>query len=131
MGGSAPRILSIDDYYVVLEETGSASWNEDLEEQYRQNLLKSLKRNLDDGHFSFFIIDSLHLKATEIMEVFSASNSRSFAVFLAELENKSYTHSTRKCSEEDLEVIDFYVTNTTALISFFLPENKKQLGGGP
>lgn len=109
MGGSAPRILSIDDYYVMIDDTGPLPWNQELEEQYRMNLLKSLKRNLDDGHFSFFIVDALHLKASEILEVSVSAKERGFATFLVELEQSNYASSTRKCSDDDLEVKSYNI----------------------
>lgn len=107
MGGSAPRILSIDDYY-LLEDGSPAPWDEHLEEQYRQNLLKSLRRNLDDGHFPFIIVDALHAKSEEVMDVVIAAKSRAFAVFLADLPAKEFTTSTRKCTEQDLQVRVLY-----------------------
>lgn len=104
MGGSAPRILSIDDYYLVDDGSSPIPWQEDQEEQYRQSLLKSLRRNLDEGHFSFIIIDAPHIKITEISDVQSAARSRAFAVFLVDLPDEGRPGVTRKCTKEDYEV---------------------------
>ncbi len=106
MGGSAPRILSIDDYYLMDDGTSPVPWQEEQEEQYRQSLLKSLKKNLDDGHFSFIIVDSLHIKASDILEVHNAARTRAFSVFLVDLPDDLRRAGTnRKCTEKDLEVI--------------------------
>lgn len=107
MGGSAPRILSIDDYY-TMEDGSPVPWHEDQEEQYRQNLLKSLRRNLDDGHFPFVIVDALHLRASEVVEVASTARGRAFSVFLVDLPDRGIAGTTtRKCSEKDIEVGTF------------------------
>ncbi len=104
MGGSAPRILSIDDYY-SMDDGSPVAWQSDQEEQYRQNLLKSLKRNLDDGHFPFVIVDALHARSNEVVEVASTARGRAFSVFLVDLpERMSTGTTTRKCSDSDIEV---------------------------
>ena len=102
-GGSAPRILSIDDYY--LTEDSIPDWLEEQESQYKLNLIKSLKRNLEDGHFSFIIVDSLSLKASDVMDLAEPSRLRGFAVFLVDLPERAATGTTRNCTEADLEVL--------------------------
>ena len=103
-GGSAPRILSIDDYF-LMEESSPTPWQEDLEDQYFQNLLKSLKRNLEDGHFPFIIVDALHIKASEVFDVANLAHSRAFTVYLIDLPEKEIvTATTRKCSDGEVEV---------------------------
>lgn len=104
MGGSAPRILSIDDYYLMDDGSSPVEWQEDQEETYRQSLLKSLKRNLDDGHFSFIIVDALCIKVTDVLDIYNTARSRAFAVFLVDLTDNSRPATTRKCSEKDIEV---------------------------
>ena len=104
IGGSAPRILSIDDYYLMDDGSSPVAWTEDQEEQYRQSLIKSLKRNLDDGHFTFIIVDALHVKISEILDVHSTAKSRAFAVYLVDLPDNPRAGTTRKCTEKDLEV---------------------------
>lgn len=100
-GGSAPRILSIDDYY--LTEDTVPVWNEEQESQYKLNLLKSLKRNLEDGHFSFIIVDTLNLKASDVMDLAEPARFRGFAVFLVDLPDKAATGTTRNCTIADIE----------------------------
>ena len=109
MGGSAPRILSIDDYY-SMDDGSPVAWHEDQEDQYRQNLLKSLKRNLDDGHFPFIIVDALHVRASEVVEVASTARGRAFSVFLIDLPDRGTPGTTsRKCSEQDIEVNSYSI----------------------
>ena len=126
MGGSAPRILSIDDYY-LMDESGPV-WNEEQERQYKLNLLKSFKRNLEDGHFSFIIVDTLNLKASDLMDLSEPARLRGFAVFLVDLPERGTPGTTRHCTEKDIEVLlfnggmDLFVTN-----SLFELENEKRL----
>jgi len=102
-GSSAPRILSIDDYFLI-DESSPTPWQEDLEEQYFQNLLKSLKRNLEDGHFPFIIVDALYIKASEVLDVANLAHSRFFTVYLIDLPEKdTITETTRKCSDQEME----------------------------
>lgn len=132
MGGSTPRILSIDDYYSI-DDGSPVPWQEDQEEQYRQNLLKSLKRNLDDGHFPFIIVDALHLLTNEVVEVVAIARSRAFSVFLVDLPDRGVPGSTaRKCSENDIEVrptmIVLLLLSTSSNGNFII-ENEDKLAG--
>ena len=104
VGGSAPRILSIDDYYLM--DDSVPVWNSDQEEEYRQNLIKSFKRNLDEGHFPFIIVDSLNMKASDVLDLSGPARLRGFAVFLVDLPaSSSRPGLTRKnMSNEDLQV---------------------------
>ena len=83
-------------------------WNEEQESQYKLNLLKSLKRNLEDGHFSFIIVDTLNLKASDVMDLAEPARFRGFAVFLVDLPDKAATGTTRNCTIADIEVVHFY-----------------------
>jgi YLP motif-containing protein 1 len=71
-GSSAPRLLSIDDYFLVesektskCEKTGRNvverkmiyEYEADLEETYMQSLIKSFKKTISDGLFDFIIVD--------------------------------------------------------------------------
>jgi len=88
-----------------MDDGSPTPWQEDLEQQYFQNLLKSLKRNLEDGHFPFIIVDALHIKAREVLDVANIARSRAFAVFLVDLSDKgTITDTKRKCSEKEVEV---------------------------
>lgn len=103
MGGSAPRILSIDDYYLMDES--SPVWNDEQERGYKLNLLKSFKRNLEDGHFSFIIVDTLNLKASDLLDLSEPARLRGFAVFLVDLPERGIPGTTRHCTENDIEVL--------------------------
>ena len=71
-GGSAPRILSIDDYFMSevdetkkCEKTGRNvsvrkivyEFDAGSEDNYMHYLVKSFKKNLTDGMFNFIIVD--------------------------------------------------------------------------
>lgn len=102
MGGSPPRILSIDDYY-LMDDT-SPIWTGQQEEQYRHNLIKMFKRNLDDGHFSFIIVDSLSLTSAHVMDLLKPAQMRGFAVYLIDLPPTNRPGATRKCTDNDVQV---------------------------
>lgn len=107
MGGSAPRILSIDDYF-LMDDGPPPAWTDQLEEQYRQSLVKSFKRNLDDGHFAFIIVDTLNLRVSHLLDLTGPARLRGFSVFLVDLPARSQKSakpaaSTRQCSEQDLK----------------------------
>ena len=88
MGGSAPRILSIDDYF-LMDDGPPPAWTDQLEEQYRQSLVKSFKRNLDDGHFAFIIVDTLNLRVSHLLYLTGPARLRGFSVFLVDLPARS------------------------------------------
>ena len=81
-------------------------WSSELEEQYRQNLIKSFKRNLDDGHFAFIIVDSLNLKESDVLDLAIPARMRGFAVYLVDLPlDNDRSGATRKCSDQDLQAM--------------------------
>ena len=105
LGGSAPRILSIDDYF-LMDDGVPPVWTSELEEQYRQNLIKSFKRNLDDGHFAFIIVDSLNLKESDVLDLAVPARMRGFAVYLVDLPlDNDRPGETRKCNDQDLQTM--------------------------
>lgn len=95
LGGDAPRILSLDDYFmteiekeVVDEETGRKLKKKVLEYEYescaephyRGSLLKAFKKTVSDGFFSFIIVDSVNEKTKDYEEMWSFAKSKGFQV---------------------------------------------------
>ncbi|KAB7501915.1 YLP motif-containing protein 1 [Armadillidium nasatum] len=76
-GGSAPRILCLDDYFMIEVEklvkepdTGKMmmeyEYEAHLEDQYRQALVRSFKKQIDEGFFPFIIIDCVYVGEIEV-----------------------------------------------------------------
>ncbi|KAH9495062.1 hypothetical protein Btru_018729 [Bulinus truncatus] len=99
-GGSAPRMLCLDDYFMVETDkeatdpdTGKKvkkkaieyEYEQALEEAYRQSLLKSFKKTVDDGFFPFIILDATNEKVAHFAEFWSYAKSKGFQVYVGEL----------------------------------------------
>ncbi|GFO17041.1 ylp motif-containing protein 1 [Plakobranchus ocellatus] len=99
-GGSAPRMLCLDDYFMVEvdkqevdPDTGKKvkkkvleyEYEQALENAYRQSLLKSFKKTVDDGFFPFIIVDATNEKVVHFSEFWSYAKSRGFQVYVGEL----------------------------------------------
>lgn len=95
MGASAPRILSIDDYFatevdevIKCPKTGkdiphkviAYEYEQAMEERYLQYLVKSFKKTVTDGYFDFIVVDAVYEKMEHVMEVISYGRSNGFVV---------------------------------------------------
>ncbi|KAL6497422.1 hypothetical protein OROGR_029351 [Orobanche gracilis] len=87
-GGSAPRIHSMDEYFMteVEESEGSRSsgsfrgrkpvmkkvmeycYEPEMEEAYRSSMLKAFKKTLDEGAFPFVIVDDRNLRVADFAQ---------------------------------------------------------------
>ncbi|ESO90064.1 hypothetical protein LOTGIDRAFT_123812, partial [Lottia gigantea] len=100
-GGAAPRMLCLDDYFMVEvekkdkdPETGKQistkvleyQYEAEVEEAYRQSLYKSFKKTIDDGFFPFIVIDATHEKVKHFEEFWSYAKSKGFQVYIVEVE---------------------------------------------
>uniref|UniRef100_A0A1Q3F4V8 YLP motif-containing protein 1 n=1 Tax=Culex tarsalis TaxID=7177 RepID=A0A1Q3F4V8_CULTA len=102
-GGQAPRVLSLDDYFLVETEerepdpkTGRPvlvtkaeyKFDGDMEDIYMQNLVKAFKRTVTEDVFHFIIIDcpNEHLKYYNEFYAFARSNG--FKVFTVTLQTE-------------------------------------------
>ncbi|KAF5286057.1 hypothetical protein FQA39_LY16461 [Lamprigera yunnana] len=98
-GGSAPRILCLDDYFMVeqekeIEEDGRKikikemvyEYEEEMEASYRQSLMKSFKKTLTDGYFNFIIIDNINDKVKYFGEMWSNAKQNGFQVYICQME---------------------------------------------
>lgn len=100
--GSAPRILSIDDYFmvekdiVVTDENGKQikakefvyEYEESLEESYRESLLKAFKKTADAPYFKFIIVDAINCLVPHFHEFQSHASSKGFTVYICEMNDK-------------------------------------------
>ncbi len=130
-GGSAPRILSIDDYFMTEHDvtvkdsdTGRTTtktvhvtpnwtvpqqesmnydkefddncplspqvmkyeYEMEMEEIYRQSLLKSFKKQIDNLLFNFIILDSFNEKVEYFEDFWSYAKSKGFQVYTVEIQ---------------------------------------------
>ncbi|OMP08996.1 YLP motif-containing protein 1 [Corchorus olitorius] len=114
-GGDAPRIHSMDDYFMTeVEKDGetdskSASsarskktmkkmvmeycYEPEMEEAYRESMLKAFKRTLEDGSFSFVIVDDRNLRVADFAQFWAIGKViallSALGFFFVDLEQRS------------------------------------------
>lgn len=77
----------------------------ELEESYRTSLIKSFKKQIDDGYFSFIMVDCINHLTKHYEEMWSYAKQRGFEVYIAELEvdiNQAVTRNVHAWKEEAL-----------------------------
>jgi len=89
-GGGAPRILCLDDYFMVEGGEGKArvmqyEFDAALEPRYRASLIKSYRKQVDDGFFPFIILDCINDRVEHFQEVLNYSAANGFEVYLGEV----------------------------------------------
>ncbi|ESQ31639.1 hypothetical protein EUTSA_v10003777mg [Eutrema salsugineum] len=112
-GGSAPRIHSMDDYFMAevekVEESDSASsrsgrskrpivkkvmeycYEPEMEEAYRSSMLKAFKRTLEDGAFSFVIVDDRNLRVADFAQFWATAKRSGYEAYIMEATYKDPT----------------------------------------
>ncbi|KAL1812490.1 hypothetical protein ACET3Z_022555 [Daucus carota] len=105
-GGDPPRIHSMDDYFMTevekvvdsdLKSTGSIRgrkpvmktvmeycYEPEMEEAYRSSMLKAFKKTLDEGVFSFIIVDDRNLRVADFAQFWATAKRSGFEVYLLE-----------------------------------------------
>ncbi|XP_016450300.1 uncharacterized protein LOC107775130 [Nicotiana tabacum] len=105
-GGTAPRIHSMDDYFMtevdkveeseITKSSGSVRgkkitkkvmeycYEPEMEEAYRSSMLKSFKKTLDDGAFSFVIVDDRNLRVADFAQFWATAKRSGYEVYLLE-----------------------------------------------
>ncbi|KAL1450763.1 hypothetical protein WDU94_003088 [Cyamophila willieti] len=117
------RILSLDDYFMtsevekeILDERGQKKrvktfeyeYEAELEESYRQSLVKSFKKNVTDAFFSFLIVDANNDQLSYYADMYLHAKSKGFAVFVVETTRDvtfCLAHNERNRSERDIRNI--------------------------
>jgi YLP motif-containing protein 1 len=99
-GGTAPRMLCLDDYFVVEvqkvetdPETGKKvkktvmeyEYDAAMEPSYHVSFLKNFKRQIDECYFNFIIVDAVFDKVAQLDEFWSYAKSKGFQVYVAEV----------------------------------------------
>ncbi|KAK6148523.1 hypothetical protein DH2020_019435 [Rehmannia glutinosa] len=106
-GGSAPRIHSMDEYFMtevekVEENEGSRSsgsvrgkkpvmkkvmeycYEPEMEEAYRSSMLKAFRKTLDEGAFPFVIVDDRNLRVADFAQFWATAKRSGYEVYLLE-----------------------------------------------
>jgi len=99
--GSAPRILSLDDYFCTEKEksvkdktTGKTTtqkvmeyeYDKELEGAYRFSLNKAFRKTVDDGFFHFIILDCINARTEHYAEMSSYAATQGFKVYVAQMD---------------------------------------------
>lgn len=79
-GGAAPRTLSLDDYMAGGEDDDDDVSASEMEEQYREQLFRAFKRQIDEGYFSFLILDAVHARQKDFLHFAEYARRRAFQV---------------------------------------------------
>ncbi|KFK27999.1 hypothetical protein AALP_AA8G458600 [Arabis alpina] len=112
-GGSAPRIHSMDDYFMTevekVEESDSTSsssgrskrpvvkkvmeycYEPEMEEAYRSSMLKAFKRTLEDGAFNFVIVDDRNLRVPDFAQFWATAKRSGYEAYILEATYKDPT----------------------------------------
>ncbi|EDV29456.1 uncharacterized protein TRIADDRAFT_51811 [Trichoplax adhaerens] len=122
-GGNPPRILSLDDYFLTEVEktikdpnTGKVTktkateyaYEKEMEDVYRASLFKSFCRTVDEGFFSFIMVDDVHNKASQFLSMWQHAKKKDFEVYVAEITADAHecaTRSTHGRTENEIEEI--------------------------
>ncbi|KAJ3692021.1 hypothetical protein LUZ60_012371 [Juncus effusus] len=104
-GGDPPRIHSMDDYFMIevekdVEESEGLSsksrgkkltkkvveycYEAEMEETYRESMLKAFKKTLDEGKFTFVIVDDRNLRVADFAQFWAISKRAGYEVYLLE-----------------------------------------------
>ncbi|KAH8275049.1 hypothetical protein KR018_004855 [Drosophila ironensis] len=100
MGGATPRILSIDDYFIIENDyeikcpkTGKKipqkeilyEYDETMENVYMQYLIKSFKKTLNDNLYDFIIVDCNNNSLRTLNEFYCNAKDSNFVPFIVDL----------------------------------------------
>ncbi|KAF5204750.1 Ylp motif-containing protein [Thalictrum thalictroides] len=106
-GANAPRIHSMDDYFMtevekveeseVSKSSGSIKgkkrvtkkvmeycYEPEMEEAYRSSMLKAFKKTLEDGIFTFIIVDDRNLRVADFAQFWASAKRSGYEVYLLE-----------------------------------------------
>ncbi|KAK2411328.1 P-loop containing nucleoside triphosphate hydrolase superfamily protein [Trifolium repens] len=106
-GGDAPRIHSMDDYFMtevekVEDNDGSKSsssgrnkrpvikkvmeycYEPEMEEAYRSSMLKAFKKTVEEGVFTFIIVDDRNLRVADFAQFWATAKRSGYEVYILE-----------------------------------------------
>ncbi|XP_027192991.1 uncharacterized protein [Cicer arietinum] len=103
-GGDAPRIHSMDEYFMteVEDNDGSKSsssgrnkrpvtkkvmeycYEPEMEEAYRSSMLKAFKKTVEEGFFTFIIVDDRNLRVADFAQFWATAKRSGYEVYILE-----------------------------------------------
>nr|XP_043635824.1 uncharacterized protein LOC122606976 [Erigeron canadensis] len=106
-GGEAPRIHSMDEYFMtevekaedselskasgalrgkrqVMKKVMEYCYEPEMEEAYRASMLKAFKKTLDEGVFSFIIVDDRNLRVADFAQFWATAKRSGYEVYIVE-----------------------------------------------
>ncbi|XP_068464684.1 uncharacterized protein [Phaseolus vulgaris] len=103
-GGDAPRIHSMDDYFMTEVEDSEASkssssgrnkkpvtkkvmeycYEPEMEEAYRSSMLKAFKKTVEEGVFTFIIVDDRNLRVADFAQFWATAKRSGYEVYILE-----------------------------------------------
>ncbi|XP_078344222.1 uncharacterized protein LOC144629860 isoform X2 [Oculina patagonica] len=120
-GAHAPRILALDDYFLMEVEKSEQDpdtgkkvkkkvteyvYEEEMEEAYRTSLFKSFTKTLEDGFFPVVIVDAIHDKVEHFEKYWSHAKQKGFEVYVAELMADAHACAKRNSHNRTFEDIN-------------------------
>lgn len=127
-GGQAPRVLSLDDYFLVDTEvrepdpkTGRPvlvtkseyKFDGDMEDIYMQNLVKAFKRTITEDVFHFIIVDCPNEHLKYYNEFYAVARSSGFKVFTVTLQTEIDLCIEQNIHKRTADEIRSYANNWT------------------
>ncbi|KAI4343843.1 hypothetical protein L6164_011145 [Bauhinia variegata] len=106
-GGDAPRIHSMDDYFMTevekVEDNGTSKslssgrgkkavtkkvmeycYEPEMEEAYRSSMLKAFKKTVEEGVFTFIIVDDRNLRVADFAQFWATAKRLGYEVYILE-----------------------------------------------
>lgn len=110
-GGDAPRIHSMDDYFMTevekvdenevpksstsirgkkpnMKKVMEYCYEPEMEEAYRSSMLKAFKKTVEEGVFSFIIVDDRNLRVADFAQFWAIAKRSGYEVYLLEASYK-------------------------------------------
>ncbi|KAG6635396.1 hypothetical protein CIPAW_11G039300 [Carya illinoinensis] len=106
-GGHAPRIHSMDDYFMtevekvengdvlkssilsrgkkpITKKVMEYCYEPEMEESYRSSMLKAFKKTVEEGVFTFIIVDDRNLRVADFAQFWAIAKSSGYEVYILE-----------------------------------------------
>ncbi|XP_061346603.1 uncharacterized protein LOC133292228 [Gastrolobium bilobum] len=106
-GGDAPRIHSMDDYFMtevekvedndaskssssgrnkkpVMKKVMEYCYEPEMEEAYRSSMLKAFKKTVEEGVFTFIIVDDRNLRVADFAQFWATAKRSGYEVYILE-----------------------------------------------
>lgn len=87
-------------------------YEEAMEPEYVNHLVKAFKKNVTDGYFNFIILDSINEKIPDYEEMWSFAKTKGFKVYICEMEMDAQLcikRNVHKRSEDEINrIVDYF-----------------------